>query len=707
MIIIFGFVILLIFVILISLSKNGKIHKNIPGIFLIVVLISIPILYLGRNKSFFENFEDSNDSLDVFYTNQPKSEVDECNGCPGICDQEEKNYNRQKQQPSLEIIDAPISSSLVERSLNPVIASIYAGSINQGSGFNVTLLAPVPNKSKSSANIEPGFYMLPLKTNDLVTFSTNPDSIDIFKGIVRLPLTNPSLATKIVWYLDKFDSDSFIIVGTSGNNVDGFNSSNPGDIALLNSKYKLQLINQLQNGDSYAGVIYKKDDFQYNDLKQVLTPSDSTAGTFLQNISLMHAGSSFEIVTKGQEIPYEQPKSSMKYNDLPFVKSEYILIKPDGTNNDFSMVINVENNESFVFLSNRREGEPYTLYSQSNNKEGGKNSTYLDNKQPQKWVVDPVYESEFNDVFYIKTFESPNYYLEVDTSETAPKLKVSLYKAGPGQYWKISPKRNNKSIYNIKNEKTNLYLGYSEKGGYLYNDNGSVMLVDTDSYYWKFIPSSNTKAYWNASRQPKKIQFQDFTTPNDFPTVANPTFNLSGYIGGKLVDLSSNGRGPWNKFFTPIWNGDWIYYGTIKTYGRNRSLPETKFLRIKLDNFGRGSAIDSYLGITIQVNNAGSNILFGNITSGQFEGFMAYFEMIETPLNYEGPVKTYPVKMRYLVISNQNKIYNLSSANIDNLNSYSVKFDGRLPAISNFLEMTGTITTVDQQKGIGFPNSNL
>ena len=60
--------------------------------------------------------------------------------------------------------------------------------------------------------------------------------------------------------------------------------------------------------------------------------------------------------------------------------------------------------------------------------------------------------------------------------------------------------------------------------------------------------------------------------------------------------------------------------------------------------------------------------------------------------------------MRYLIINNKDKVFNLSSSNVNNLNAYSAKFDGKTPAIANFLEMTGSATLVNANKGIGFPN---
>ena len=706
MIIIFGFVILLIIASLFYLENLGKIPKNIPIIFISVLIICAPFIYLARSRSDkIENFANS-ESLNIFFTNESKSKIDaECEGCPGVCDDTKKDYDKDL-LPALEKIDNPVQSRLKERTILPVNTTIYSGSSQQGAGFIVTLTAPEKTykNAKTVRYIDNGFYMVPLTIAELSTFAAAkyPANIQIMGNIIQLELYSSGFSRRLIPELENIKPDSYIIFGTCGDNMEGILKAPPKDLVTLSSLYGFELINQIQTGDSYAGIIYKRDNTSYTNITQEISPAKTTSAVLINNFSLLKAGKSMEIISKGREFETKYNSDLVQSSNLPFVQFEFVYIKPDVLGKNLFLVFSAENNSTFVFVSERPEEEKYTLYTRTPEEESSNPvKTFLNQRQPQKWVFEPVFNSDFNDMFYIVTFNEPKYYLEVETTDNKPVLKTALYKAGAGQYWRVVPTKDNPNVYTIQNEKTKLYIGYTQSGGYLYNDNGNVFLTDTKGYSWKFIPSLNKKPYIK-NKEERKLPYQDWTSPGDFPNTLFPYYKLQGVIDGKTVDMTTYGRSAWDAYYTPIWNGQWIYYGTVATYGQNNALDKTKFLEININEEGEGMVTDTYNNLKIPVRNAGSNYLFGFIDSGVFKGYMAAFQFLPLPLEYKNPESSYPVKMRYLVFNNSN-IYNLSSGDTNNLNAYSTKFDGKKPAITNFLEMTGNPTYFNMSRGDGIP----
>ena len=172
---------------------------------------------------------------------------------------------------------------------------------------------------------------------------------------------------------------------------------------------------------------------------------------------------------------------------------------------------------------------------------------------------------------------------------------------------------------------------------------------------------------------------------NDFVNEGNPIFELKGKVNGKMINLSSKGRTTWDQKYSPIWNGDYIYYGTVAN--------NNNYLRIKLDKNGNGTVQDPYLGITINVVNIGADILYGRIKKGSLNGidlknFTVILEMVPEKYEYKGLKESYPVKIRYLFIG-ENKIYSLGSKGLDNLDSDATKKDGNIVIYSNLLEAKG------------------
>lgn len=680
MIIIFSFIFLFILISLLYLSQQGKISRNIPIAFVVVLLLSSPFLYLARKENF------TNPTLqtsDIFYTNQPpEKQQSECEDCAGMCDNTVE-YDVKRIDPK-ENIDNPLQSQIVTSNVTPLNVSVYAASNSQGNGFTANL--SYNGKTMARSLTQNGIYVLPISVKELTSEQ------DFFNGLITYNPDMANLAGKMIKDFDSLEDETFIIIGTSGSNLWGLLNSKPRDLINLNEKYQLKMINKLQNGDSYAAIIFKKSENDYVDVVQQLSPKSISNGVLLENIQLLKPGTKMTIETKGKEIPSETQNYP---SDFPPSRAVYVEIKPNNSNKDFNLVFSVEKNQSFVYLS-----PPVvdSIYSESPEKLLPVSTTILESRKPQKWTLEPVFNTAINNQYYIKTYDRPLYYLEVDTTQNPPKLKVNYQKSGFNQQFTITPSKTDYGAYKILNEKTGLYLGYNDFGGYLYQDNGNVSLVESDKYTWKFIESEEKKP--NMKAYNKIFSFTDFTSPNDFPTESNAVFNLATKINGQRINLSSSGKSPWNSYYTPIWNGDWIYYGTIRDYTKSSSSGgKVRFLTVRLNNDGEGLIFDPYFGARFNVKNAGSNYLIGTVNDGKFKDYMAFLQFLPSDLKFQGGSNTYPVLMRYLVIKDVHNIYNLSGADMNNLNGYSMKFDGRKPGINSMLAMQGIITNTD----IGFP----
>jgi hypothetical protein len=160
---------------------------------------------------------------------------------------------------------------------------------------------------------------------------------------------------------------------------------------------------------------------------------------------------------------------------------------------------------------------------------------------------------------------------------------------------------------------------------------------------------------------------------------------------GRMVVIESKGRTVWEPNFGPIWNGKWIYYGTVDSYKATQNINMVKFLIIKIDQMGSGIVEDEYLDYRMNVINAGSNILTGIIPTGKYKGWRAKLELLETSLVYKDPSNPFPVKMRYF-IEQGSTVLNLSSGNINNMRGYSTKFVGNKLVLANFMEASGIQT---------------
>lgn len=179
-----------------------------------------------------------------------------------------------------------------------------------------------------------------------------------------------------------------------------------------------------------------------------------------------------------------------------------------------------------------------------------------------------------------------------------------------------------------------MYLAYSDFDGYLYKNDGSVFLTKSDRYVWniKKVSENNTII---ESFEPNKVNsFIGLEVPTDYGNVKNPRWKISKKIRGNNIVIESKGRTLWESKYGEIWNGKWIYYGTIASYKATLDINRVKFLIIEIDNNGNGIVKDEFLNFTMNVMNAGSNILTGIIPSGQFKDYRAILKIIPGNLQY-------------------------------------------------------------------------
>ena len=434
-----------------------------------------------------------------------------------------------------------------------------------------------------------------------------------------------------------------------------------GKLTIKNTNYNLDI--DFKSDESTSITIVFKSQDKYN---QVLKKYNKSGLSHLHGYKLFD-NRDFKMINFQGKL-YDKPvklESEKKY----IYKNS--LISSHNTKTKQHLVFSNENNQSFVYLSgNTNQLELYDYKKTDGNEI--MDITLLNTNNPQKWDIEFVQSNYGGQNSYIKTSSYPIFYLEVVDNE----IKMNMYRGGSNQYWKLI-KTSGKNLFTIQHSKTGMFLSYQMNDGYLYKNNGSVYLTE-NGMEWNIESNMSIDIISNND-------WIEITSPNDFVNEGKPIFDLKGRINGKIINLSSNGRTTWNQKYSPIWNGDYIYHGTV--------INNNNYLQIKLDKNGNGTVKDPLLGITIKVSNVGADILYGSIKKGSLNGidlknFTVILEMVPEKYVYRGLKESYPVKIRYLLIGD-NKIYSLSSSSLDNLDSYATKKEGNIVIYSNLMESKG------------------
>jgi hypothetical protein len=665
MIQIFGLFFFIILICLIYLHYQGKISKNIPIIFMFFIILVIPFQYLEKNNINRESFSSydqiMNSSLDIFYTKQSK---------------ENKKMSQFKKFP---LIYNPINASIVKNNFKPIELYLYAQA-NTSNGLYIIY----NNKWYE-------IYTTYNVSQNLFTYLIEDDfkTIKNIKNNVSSRIQRFENLTNLKKLIDEAPISSYIIINI--NKISPIVSSNPSIKDTFISNYKFSNWFKTNNLGSLIIVLAKSPDNTYESIVEK-SLNNLNFLNFYQIIKI----DPDKIITNGGEV-FEEVETNeviQSISNNPIINSKINIISPALLNQNYSLSITIENNESFVYLSSRKAQDQITLYSKSPNEDVGPiSNTYLDTQRPQYWSFEPVTKIVTNPlIVFIKTYSKPHFYLDAELENGIMVLKAKRFKAGLRQQWHIIETENQK--FKIQHLKSNMYLGYSDFDGYLYNTDGSVFLTKSSKYDWdiKQIMERNLNNNLIENFQPNKVNsFIGLEVPTDYGNVENPSWKLSSKVNGKNIIIESKGRTLWESSYGKIWNGKWIYYGTVASYNATLNINTVKFLVIKIDDNGNGIVKDEYLNFTMNVINAGSSILTGIIPSGEYKGYRAILKLLPSDLEYTNTLKSFPVKMRYIIEKKSSKL-NLSSGNYNNMEAYSTKFVGDRLILANFLEASGIQT---------------
>jgi len=661
---IFGLLFFIILICLIYLYYQGKISRNIPIIFMFFIILIIPFTYLEK-KNDIESFtgydQIMNSSLDIFYTNKKK----------------ERRGDWLKKYP---ILNNPLQARIVENNLKPIELYLY----NQDKTYNGIYL--IYN------NLWNAVYLTYQTPENIFTYLTSDDfKTKNFTEKIKSRVKKFTNLGELKTLIESAPLSSYIVI--LANNIQPIFESDATTKNTFKDKYKFtDWIDTNQTG-SLIAVLSKVNNDTYTSVIERAVNNTSFLN-FYQTIKF----NDVEVRTNGgalfKNVPVNENIRSIE-ND-PLIQSKINIISPVNLSPDYSLSITVENNESFVYLSSRKLADEVVLYAKSpKNDVGPTSTTYLDTQKPQFWSFEPVTPIITDPlIVFIRTYSKPYFYLDAEMENGIMVLKAKRFKAGLRQHWELIKNPANTTQYKLRHLQSKKYLAYSDYDGYLYNNDGSVFLTNSDKYNWNIKMMSQgsiNKNVIEGFESNKKNTFTGMEVPTDFGTVKNPSFKISKNIGGKNIVIASKGRTLWEPNFGPIWSGKWIYYGTVDSYKATLSVNDVKFLIIKINATGSGIVDDEYLGYKMNVINAGSNILTGIIPSGRYKGYRATLELLETSLEYSDPSDPFPVKMRYFIEQGQTRL-NLSSGNVKNMQGYSTKFVSDRLILSNFLEASGIQT---------------
>jgi hypothetical protein len=588
---------------------------------LFMFFVLVSAPFVHLDKNIVQLEKFTNSSLDIYYLNQKKTKASECNECAGICDDEEQASN--KNENYVPLLD-PLKLNLEKKKLKSIMIERL---IVKRDYFDCSI------NGQTFDNEDP----------------LNLIQVDIEGKIKHRVLKNRFEIDKV---FDSTKDNTYIILITSGK------------LRIKKPELNLDIDSNSDNSTSIFIV------FKTNDEYKLILKQDNAVGlSHLHGYKLFN-NREFQMIDFQGKI---HDKTIKLESDKKYIYKNS-MISSHNTKIKQYLVFSNENNQSFVYLSGNQDNIELYDYKKTDGNEIV-DITLLNTHNPQQWDVEFVLANFGGNNFYIKTSSYPTFYLEVVDNE----IKMNMYKGGANQYWKLE-KMAGENLFTIQHSKTGMFLSYQMSDGYLYKNNGSVYLTE-EGMNWNI--EANTII--DKSITINDNDWIEITSPDDFVNEGNPIFELKGKVNGKMINLSSKGRTTWDQKYSPIWNGDYIYYGT--------TVNNNNYLRIKLDKNGNGTVQDPYLGITIPVINIGADILYGRIKKIKvngidFNNFTVILEMVPEKYEYRGLKESYPVKIRYLFIGD-NKIYSLGSSSLDNLDSYATKKDGNIVIYSNLLEAKG------------------
>lgn len=588
---------------------------------LFMFFVLVSAPFVHLDKNIVQLEKFTNSSLDIYYLNQKKTKASECNECAGICDDEEQVGN--KNENYVPLLD-PLKLNLEKKKLKSIMIERL---IVKRDYFDCSI------NGQTFDNEDP----------------LNLIQVDIEGKIKHRVLKNRFEIDKV---FDSTKDNTYIILITFGK------------LTIQKPELNLDIDSKSDNSTSIFIVFKTNDEYKF-----ILKQENAVGLSHLHGYKLFN-NREFQMIDFQGKI---HDKTVKLESDKKYIYKNS-MISSHNTKIKQYLVFSNENNQSFVYLSGNQDNIELYDYKKTDGNEIV-DITLLNTHNPQQWDVEFVLANFGGNNFYIKTSSYPTFYLEVVDNE----IKMNMYKGGANQYWKLE-KMAGENLFTIQHSKTGMFLSYQMSDGYLYKNNGSVYLTE-EGMNWNI--EANTII--DKSITINDNDWIEITSPDDFVNEGNPIFVLKGKVNGKMINLSSKGRTTWDQKYSPIWNGEYIYYGTVAN--------NNNYLRIKLDKNGNGTVQDPYLGITINIVNIGADILYGRIKKGSLNGidlrnFTVILEMVPEKYEYKGLKESYPVKIRYLLIGD-NKIYSLGSSSLDNLDSYATKKDGNIVIYSNLLEAKG------------------
>jgi len=510
---------------------------------LFMFFVLVSAPFIHLDKNIVQLEKFTNSSLDIYYTNQKKTKASECDECAGICDDKEHVDN--KNELYIPLLD-PLKLKINKKKFKSIMIDYI---VIKKEYFDCSI-----NK-QTFDNEDP----------------LNLIQVDVEGKIKHHVLKNESEINKL---FKSTKDNTYIILITFGK------------LTIKNPDYNLDI--DFKSDESTSITIVFKSQDEYNPILK----KDNKFGLSNLNGYKLFDNREFKMIDFQGKI----------YNNTVKLESEkkYVyknsLISSHNTKTKQYLVFSNENNQSFVYLSGSTNQFELYDYKKTDGNEI-RDITLLDTNNPQKWDIEFVQSNYGGQNSYIKTSSYPTFYLEVVDNE----IKMNMYRGGSNQFWKLI-KTSGKNLFTIQHSKTGMFLSYQMNDGYLYKNNGSVYLTE-NGMEWNI--ESNTII--DKSLTISDNDWIEITSPNDFVNEEKPIFDLRGRINGKMINLSSKGRTTWDQKYSPIWNGSYIYYGTV--------INNNNYLTIKLDKNGNGTVKDPLLGISIKVSNVGANILYGHVNN--------------------------------------------------------------------------------------------